>query len=188
VNVADFVAVVDLVDLDLEALPLRPSHVHPKQHVGPIHRLRATGPCLHRPDRVVAVVRAGQERRELDLLQVALQNHDGAVELLGEIGVVRVGQELVDRDRIAELAVQIVEAVEHRLQARERRSDPLTLGRVVPQGRIRGLPFQLGGLHALAVDVKGTPWRRRRARRGPGVARYGRSSNRECIGTAILRR
>jgi hypothetical protein len=52
---------VDLVDVDVEGPPLRPSREHPQEHVGPILRFGPAGAGLDRRDRVVAVVRASEQ-------------------------------------------------------------------------------------------------------------------------------
>jgi hypothetical protein len=136
----------------------------------------------------VAVVGTGQERRELDLLQIRLEAGDGGLELPRELGIVRIVQELVDRQSIIEFALQGIEAIELAFQTGERRGDALALRGVVPERGIGRLLLQIRRLGPLGVDVKGTPWPRRRVPRGPAGVRCDRSSPRECIDPAIVRR
>jgi hypothetical protein len=136
----------------------------------------------------VTVVRPRQQRGELDLLQIALERPDRLVELRRELRVVRIAEQLVDREGVVEFALQGIEAIELRLQARQGRGDALTLRRVVPERRVRRLSLEVRDAVALPVDVKGTPWRRRRAPRDPATAPCDRSSHGESIGPAIVRR
>ena len=182
-----FVAVVHLVDLDLEALLLRPPRVHPKQHVGPIHGLRPAGARLDRGDRVVGVVRAGQERRELHLLQIDLERGHRLLELVLKIGVGRPGQELVDRCRVTESALQCVIAIDLGGQPRELGRDLLAVGRIVPERWVGCLLLQIDHLRAFAVDVKGTPLPPPHARRSLVAARCARSCRCESTGRTLPR-
>jgi hypothetical protein len=112
-------------------------------------------------------VLAGQERRELELLDVGLEALDAARQLLREVGVRLLRQHLVEGLDVADTALEGLVPVDVLLEAGELAGDLLPPGRVVPQGRIGGLPLEIVQLRALALDVKGTPWRPRCARRGP---------------------
>ena len=91
----------------LEAVPLRPAHVHPHEHLGPVLRFGAAGSGMDREHGVAAVLGALQHRLELECLHPAgdllglphqlafhgrvglgleqLRHLDGALEPLGEI-------------------------------------------------------------------------------------------------------
>jgi hypothetical protein len=115
----------------------------------------------------VRVVGTGEQRRELDLLELSLEPVDRLRELLRQFGVVRVLQQLVDRLGVTELALQRVEPLDLSVQPSELRGDLLRPCLVVPEPGIGRLLLELRGPRALAVDVKGTPWRRGPAPRGP---------------------
>jgi hypothetical protein len=148
---------MNLVDVDVEALPLGPPREHPQQHVRPILGLGAARPRLDRRDRIVRVVLPGQERFELDPFEILLEPLDRGGELLGELGIDGVRQQVVDRDRVLEAAPESVEPLERRAQPSELGRDPPALRGVVPERGIGGLGLQLIGLCPFRVDVKGTP-------------------------------
>jgi hypothetical protein len=115
----------------------------------------------------VRIVGTGQQRFELDRLEVGLQRIQRGRELLRQLRIVVLGEELVDRDRVAEPALEGVETIEGRIQPREAGRDPLSGRGVVPQRWVGGLLLQLRRARTLALDVKGTPGPRSRARRSP---------------------
>ncbi len=169
------VAVQHLVDLDVEVLPLRPPQVHAEQHLGPVLRFGSAGAGVERGDRVVVVVLAAEERRELQLLEVPRELVDRAAELGGQLRVGLVLEQLAHGARVAQPKDEGVVAVELGAKARQARGQPPSAIGVVPERGVGGLLLELGHLSALAVDVKGTPSRRRCARRGPRAARCARS-------------
>jgi hypothetical protein len=104
---------------------------------------------------------------ELQALHVALELRERSGELRREL-VVAIGREqLVDRRGVVEAANESVVAVELGPEAGEPRRQALAAIGIVPERGIRRLPLELDELVALRVDVKGTPWRPRRARAGP---------------------
>jgi hypothetical protein len=115
----------------------------------------------------VRIVGTGQQRFELDRLEVGLQRIQRGRELLRQLRIVVLGEELVDRDRVAEAALKGVEAIEGRVQACEVGRDPLPGRGLVPQRWVGGLRLQLCRARTFALDVKGTPGPRSRARRSP---------------------
>ncbi len=167
-----------LVDLDVEALALGPAQVHPQEHLGPVLRLGPAGAGMQRGDRVVVVVLAAEQRRELELLHIALELSDGAGELGRHLAIGLILEELVHRSRVLEPADQRVVAFDLGPQAGERRGQLLAAGGVVPERRIRRIALELARLRSLVVDVKGTPWPTRcawRGRRALGVVAHGPS-------------
>ena len=61
----------DLVDLDLEAAPLRPAQVHPQHHLGPVLGVGAAGAGVDLGDRVALVVLAGEQAPQLERVERA---------------------------------------------------------------------------------------------------------------------
>ena len=160
---ARLVAEQHLVDLDVEPLAFGPPQVHPQEHLGPVLRLGAAGARVQRRDRVVVVVLAAEQRRELELLDVAFELADSAREVGAHLPVGLVREELVHRARVLEASDEAVVPVDLGAQPRERRGQLLAACGVVPERRVGRLAFELGRACALAVDVKGTPSRRRSA-------------------------
>ena len=76
------VAVLQVVDLDLEAAALEPAQVHAQQHLGPVLGLGAAGAGVDGEDRAALVVLAAEEAELLAALQVGLEGGDAAHELL----------------------------------------------------------------------------------------------------------
>jgi hypothetical protein len=133
---------------------------------------------VQRRDGVAAVVLAAEERRELETFELRAEIADEPFELGLEVGVRLAGQELVDRERVVEAPLERVVARDIVAEPGELGRQPLRARLVVPQRRVGRLLLELRGPRALAVDVKGTPSRRRRARRALGGVRCGRSSAR----------
>jgi hypothetical protein len=138
---------------------LRPARVHAQQHLGPVLALGAARPGVDRGDRVGAVVRAGKQRRELELVDVGLEGLDRRRELTSEVGIGLVGQQFVDGRGVVQADDQGVVSADVVAQARELRRDLLRPLLVLPQRGIAGLAFEFVRLIPLAVDVKGTPSR-----------------------------
>ena len=57
--------------LDLEPVPLRPAHVHPHEHLGPVLGLGAAGAGMDREEGVAAVLGPLQHGLELERLHPA---------------------------------------------------------------------------------------------------------------------
>ena len=63
-------ALADVVDLDREAPALRPAREHAQQHLRPVLRVGAAGTRAHLADRVALVVLAGEQRAELEPVEL----------------------------------------------------------------------------------------------------------------------
>jgi hypothetical protein len=177
------VAREELVDLDVQPLALGPPQVHAEQHLRPVLGFGATGAGVDRRDGIVLVVLAGEQRCELESFDVDGELVDGASKIPGHLGVALRREQLVHRPRVAEAANEIVVAIELGADAGQPRGQLLCSSGVVPERRVRRLPFELGDQRAFAVDVKGTPSRRRCAspdrRDGPsGLSRLNRTDAR----------
>ena len=68
-------------------------------------------------------------------------------------------EQLVERAGVIHLALQGVVKIDLGLQPRELRGDLPGASGIVPERRLGRLSLELVELGALAVDVKGTPWR-----------------------------
>jgi hypothetical protein len=169
------VAGEELVDLDVQALALGPPQVHAEQHLRPVLGFGATGTGVDRRDGIVLVVLAGEERRELESFDVDGELVDGPSEIPGHLGVALRREQFVHSPRVAEAAYEIVVAIELGADAGQPRGQLLCSSWVVPERRVGRLPFELGDLRAFAVDVKGTPLRRRCASPGRRDGPSGRS-------------
>ena len=66
---SNFFALLHVHCLRFETAALDPTLVHPKQHVGPIARLRPAGAGMNRHKRVGAIVFSGEELAQLELVQ-----------------------------------------------------------------------------------------------------------------------
>ena len=98
---------------------------------------------------------AGQQRGELQLLQILLQRVHRRRQLALELGIGPLFvQQLVERARVIHLALQRVMEVDFGLQPRELRRDLPRPGGIVPERRLGCLSFEIVELGALAVDVK----------------------------------
>jgi hypothetical protein len=107
----------------------------------------------------VLVVRPGEQRRELDLVEVPPQAIEAGGELRRELGIRLLLEELVGRLEVLQRPLEPFVAVDPIAEPGEPLGQLLTASGVIPDRRIRGLPFQLGDLRSGALDVKGTPSR-----------------------------
>jgi len=74
--------------LYLVVVLLEVAEVHAKEHLRPVAGLRAAGPGLDAEEAVAGVVLAGQQRHQLDALQLLLNHAQFLVQLLERRGVV----------------------------------------------------------------------------------------------------
>jgi len=140
-------------------VPLRPSQVHPHQHLGEVSRVNATGARADRDDRLALVVLAVEQGADLELahrLGQAAQlsfglPHGGRVALF---------------DAELDQHLELVDAVVHRgdplelgVGARQAAGDLLRGVRVVPQVRRPGLLLELADLGAQGVQIGHLPHR-----------------------------
>ncbi len=99
-----------LDDLDVEAAPLAPAHVHAQQHARPVAAFGAAGAGMDFDIGVVAVGLARQQRFELALLALGLQRAQRREPLLLG-GVVALGLAEFDQRRpVLELALELGDA------------------------------------------------------------------------------
>jgi hypothetical protein len=82
---ASLVARCGLDDLGFEAVPLRPSHVHPYEHLRPVRGIRSADAGGDRKDRIAFVVRTAELRLEACLVDLG----DQFLQLALEIGAER---------------------------------------------------------------------------------------------------
>ena len=67
---AGLLAFLDLVDLEVEAAPLRPAREHAEQHLGPVLRVGTARAGVDLADRVALVVLAAEQRAQLELIEL----------------------------------------------------------------------------------------------------------------------
>ena len=126
-----------------------------------------------------AVVLTAEQGLEPQRAERPLERLDRGGELAFPIRIVGAAQQLIKRERVVQRPLEVVDAVELRVQAREFGRDPPALRGVVPERGIRRLLLEVGGLRALGLEVKGTPVRpagRRRSPRGVPCTRSSRES------------
>ena len=100
-NVADEIPAsvpgLHFVELDVEAAPLGPAHEHAQQHLGPVGGVGAARARVHFADRVTLVVLAGEQRAQLEAIELGREVGDAGRDL-GLHGVVGLfAPELVQR-------------------------------------------------------------------------------------------
>ena len=120
------------IDFGLEAVLLAPAQIHAQQHLRPILRLGAAGARLDVQERAVRVHLAGEHALEFELLDVALERADVALDRL------RGGLVVLFDGQVQQLA-GVLQAVGHAI---ERADDLLQAGALAPQllGLVRRVP------------------------------------------------
>ena len=86
-------------------MPLRPAVVHPVQHLRPVLRLRATGACMERKDRIGAVIFPGQQGGQLLRLQLLLEGLHILQDLLVGAVVILLHAKIDQRNGILQLLI-----------------------------------------------------------------------------------
>ena len=161
---AGLFAVLEVVDLGLEALLLGPAQVHAHQHLGPVLALGAAGAGMHGDDGVERIGLAVEHGAGFELFVEGGQSLDVALEI-GEHVFAFAGQLEVGFD-VAGAAHQFFIVGDQRFQALAIAHQRLAARGIVPEGRIGQLGFYFGEFPADASRVKDTP-----AGRGLGRAR-----------------
>ena len=109
---AGLVAVEVIERRHLEAVALRPAVVHAEQHLGPVLRFGAAGARVERENRVLAVVLAGQQRRQAHRLDLIRDRLDLRLRLGQQREILRLVTHLDERERVlrtgAKLHVRLV--------------------------------------------------------------------------------
>ena len=164
VKVADLmpalVAILVVVHLGLEALPLGPAEIHAEKHLGPVLALGAAGAGMHGDDGVERVGFAVEHGAGFELFSECGEGLDVALEI-GKNVFAFAGEFEVGFD-VAGAAHEFLIVGDHRFEALAVAHDGLAGGGVVPQSRIGELGFYVGEFPADASRVKDTP-----AGRGP---------------------
>jgi len=142
---AGFVALLGLVDLDLEAATFEPAQVHAEEHLGPVLRLGAAGPWVDGQDGAALVEAAAEEAPLLATRELTLKGVDAADELVQQVVVDHAGgkplaHELLGGLEVGKTGLEVLELLEALLEAGVLGGG---LGR-----RLLVVP-EVGGLHAL---------------------------------------
>ena len=129
-----------LQQLDLEAAPLGPAHLHPQHHLGPVLRVGAAGARVDGHERVAGVVVAGEQPLLLGRGQAGLDGVQRLAELVRDLRVL-VG-ELGQPFEVLGVGLQLREGVQPALRARVLGADLGRVVRIVPEAGRAHLGFQ----------------------------------------------
>jgi hypothetical protein len=120
-------------------VPLRPAEVHPQEHLGPVGRLRASGPCADREDGISFVVFATEQKGGPQ----ATERGGEAIELRGQVDlerrVVTTGGEFVQLGEIAGPPLELPPGPDFVAQVLGLPEDALGRLWVVPEPGLGGL-------------------------------------------------
>ena len=144
-----------LEQLDLEAAPLGPAHLHAQHHLGPVLGVGAAGAGVDGHERVARVVVAGEQALLLEREQARLDGRDRLLELVGEVGVVL--GDLGEPREILGVGLQLVEVVEPALRARVLGPDLRGGVRIVPEARLAHLRLERAQALTQLSWVKDSP-------------------------------
>ncbi len=129
---ARLLAQVDVVYLQGEAPALDPALVHAQQHLGPVLGVGAPVLGVHLADGVELVVLAGEQRAELELVELGRQGGNSSLELTGNRVVRLLLGQLVKELGVRQSGAQAVQKVDVVLQRRVLPGGLLGSFRVVP--------------------------------------------------------
>jgi hypothetical protein len=145
----------DLEQLHIEPALLRPPHLHPQDHLGPVLRIGAAGAGVDRDERIPGVISAGEQPLLLEFAETLLDGGDLLLQLLRDVRVLfrQLGKRLEVLDVALELVVH-----------REPLVRPSVLGSylrrpllVVPEAGLSHLVLERLDALAQRVRVKGSP-------------------------------
>ena len=140
------VALLVVQDLIAKAVTLRPSGVHPVEHLAPVLGLGAAGAGLEAHNGIVAVILAGEQRLQAAGLHLLGQPLEALLQL-GEHGVVvLLGSHLADGHQVVPVGGHFLEPLDFGLRLPGLDHDLLALLWVVPEagGLLHGVkPLQL---------------------------------------------
>ena len=150
-----FLAVGGIEDLRFQPAPLRPAHVHAGEHLRPVLGVDPAFAGVDDEDGVGAVVRPGEGRVQLELVDLLLELGAFPHELGGELLVVR--RQLFEHGELLGLGRQpppLADFVAHLTQAAHLR---LGGAGVVPEPRFGALRVERGDLLLYGSQVKDAP-------------------------------
>jgi len=168
---AGLLTLLDVEELDAEAVALAPALVHAEEHLRPVLAVDAASAGVDRHERGRLVVRPGEHALEFegsDPLVEVLERLPGVAE--GAL-VALVAGELVEHLRVVERALRAVQLIDDLLEGRLLAEHRLRLVTVVPEARVASLGVELLELLALHFVVKDASAARRG---GPRAARGAR--------------
>jgi hypothetical protein len=132
-------------------VPLRPSQVHPEEHLGPVGRFGAPGSGADRQDRRAIVVLAREDQRRPLAPECGVEIGVPGLELSGELGIVGF---LDQRDQLDEVVGALLEPapqVDLGTKAVGLAEDLLGGALVVPEAGRLGLGVELREARAAGV-------------------------------------
>src|SRR6266404_458373 len=151
-----FLALALVEDGYLETSSLRPTDVHPHEHLSPVLRFRSAGTGADLKLRKAKIVRPAQKGSHFKRLDVVVDARGFRVELALHFWLGSVLQQLVEFESAFYAAIQLViwvEPIAQRLHFLERR---LCFLLDIPEGGVGHLGVECAQASALAVDVKDT--------------------------------
>jgi hypothetical protein len=152
-------------------MSLRPSEVHPEEHLGPVGRLGASGTRADREDGAAAVVLAGEEEERALASEVLLEGGDVPRELGFEVPVGAVGQQLRELGGRGRALLQPAPGGDLVAEALGLPQDLLRGTLVIPEAGSEGERVELGDAAILGLEVKDAPRSTGSARPDPGWRR-----------------
>ena len=142
---------------DGKAVALRPPAVHAQKHLRPVLRLRAACARVQRENRIVRVIRAGQEDFELQFAHGSLDGLKLRLHFRLKARIIFFQRHFKKRLCIVRLGDDLLVLVDASLDRGKFLIDLLRLFRIVPEGRLTHLVFEFGYLFFLSGDVKVNP-------------------------------
>ena len=175
------------IELDVEAPSLRPAREHAQEHLGPVLGVGASGTGVDLADRVALVVLPGEQRTQLQVIELVAQGHDPRFHLVLDRVVALFTTQLVKRLDVGEPFLEAFDELEVFAQAGHLGGEPTGTVLVVPEVGLPGLRLELVELGPRLVDVEvGSAPRRRVA---PSAAQIvGEVTHAALLGLGIRRR
>ncbi len=143
-----------LVDLGGETAPFRPAQVHAQQHVGPVLRVGAARAGVDRADRVAVVVLTGEQRAQLQRVELTAERFEPGADLALDRLVALLAGKLGERLEIRNRAVELIDEGDVLLELRELGVDLAGAILVVPEVGLADLDLELLDPGPRLVDLQ----------------------------------
>ena len=146
---------VDIVHhLELEAVLVRPLHIHTVEHLRPVLRLGAARAGVEGQNGVAVIVLTGEQRREADLLDPLLQIGEALLQLGQQAGVVHLVAHVDEGEQVVARGDELFKAVDLILQLLGAHLIGLRALDVVPEAVLMRLGLEPRDLVLGGFDVK----------------------------------
>jgi hypothetical protein len=124
-------------------MPIRPSQIHPKEHLRPVGRFRPSGTGADRQERPALVVLAVEQQRGPLAGEVRLEGGSLLLELAGQLRIARLLDELEGREEVVGPRFEVTPQLDLAAEVARLAKNLLRCPLVVPEAGFCGQRLEL---------------------------------------------